>query len=119
MRGPPRGPGGAHRQPSHSPSRSGPPPHLSQADTILKTYNGQSIPGTDQVFRLNWAAYGVGKAAPAGEGRFARAARGRLLARHRQARMAPLQDPLGCAPSRAPAPAPQTTRCLWATWRRT
>ncbi|GAB4813815.1 hypothetical protein N2152v2_000861 [Parachlorella kessleri] len=37
------------------------------ADTILKTYNGQTIPGTDQVFRLNWAAYGVGKTAPAGE----------------------------------------------------
>lgn len=35
---------------------------------LLKSYNGQPIPGTDQVFRLNWAAYGVGKAQPAGEG---------------------------------------------------
>ena len=38
------------------------------ADGILKTYNGQAIPGTDQVFRLNWAAYGVGKATASGEG---------------------------------------------------
>lgn len=35
---------------------------------MLRSYNGQPIPGTDQVFRLNWAAYGVGKAQPAGEG---------------------------------------------------
>lgn len=40
------------------------------ADTILKTYNGHPIPGTDLVFRLNWAAYGVGKTQPAGEGKF-------------------------------------------------
>jgi len=40
------------------------------ADTILKTYNGHPMPNTDLVFRLNWAAYGVGKAQPAGEGRF-------------------------------------------------
>jgi RNA recognition motif-containing protein len=39
------------------------------ADTILKTYNGHPIPGTDLVFRLNWAAYGVGKTQPAGEGK--------------------------------------------------
>ena len=39
------------------------------ADTILKTYNGHPIPNTDLVFRLNWAAYGVGKAQPAGEGK--------------------------------------------------
>lgn len=38
------------------------------ADSILKTYNGHPIPNTDLVFRLNWAAYGVGKAQPAGEG---------------------------------------------------
>lgn len=38
------------------------------ADTILKTFNGHPIPGTDLVFRLNWAAYGVGKAQPSGEG---------------------------------------------------
>lgn len=37
------------------------------ADSILKTFNGQPIPGTDQVFRLNWAAYGVGRAAPSSE----------------------------------------------------
>lgn len=37
------------------------------ADMLLKSYNGQPIPGTDQVFRLNWAAYGVGKAQPPGE----------------------------------------------------
>lgn len=37
------------------------------ADTILKTYNGHPIPNTDLIFRLNWAAYGVGKAQPAGE----------------------------------------------------
>lgn len=39
------------------------------ADSILKTYNGHAIPGTDVIFRLNWAAYGVGKAQPSGEGR--------------------------------------------------
>ncbi len=31
------------------------------AETILRTYNGHPIPGTEQVFRLNWAAFGVGK----------------------------------------------------------
>jgi RNA recognition motif-containing protein len=39
------------------------------ADTILKNYNGHPMPNTDLVFRLNWAAYGVGKAQPAGEGK--------------------------------------------------
>lgn len=39
------------------------------AATILKSFNGSLIPGTDVVFRLNWAAYGVGKASPTGEGR--------------------------------------------------
>lgn len=39
------------------------------ADQILRTYNGTPIPGTDLVFRLNWAAYGVGKTQPAGEGK--------------------------------------------------
>jgi RNA recognition motif-containing protein len=38
------------------------------ADSILKTYNGHPIPGTELVFRLNWAAFGVGKAQPGGEG---------------------------------------------------
>lgn len=38
------------------------------ADSILKTFNGHPIPGTDLVFRLNWAAYGVGKAQSSGEG---------------------------------------------------
>lgn len=40
------------------------------ADTILKTCNGQPVPGTDFIYRLNWAAYGVGKAQPMGEGQF-------------------------------------------------
>lgn len=31
------------------------------ASQILSTYNGCPIPGTDQIFRLNWAAFGVGK----------------------------------------------------------
>ena len=28
---------------------------------MLNTYNGCPIPNTDQIFRLNWAAFGVGK----------------------------------------------------------
>lgn len=40
------------------------------ADQILKTYNGHSVPGVDLTFRLNWAAYGVGKAqGGSGEGK--------------------------------------------------
>ena len=31
------------------------------ADYVLKMYNGQTVPGTDLTFRLNWAVYGVGK----------------------------------------------------------
>lgn len=31
------------------------------AEDVLKTLNGTLIPGTDQTFRLNWAAFGVGK----------------------------------------------------------
>lgn len=32
------------------------------AQRILDTYNGVVMPGTsDQVFRINWAAYGVGR----------------------------------------------------------
>ncbi len=31
------------------------------AQRILDTYNGVVMPGSDQVFRLNWAAYGVGR----------------------------------------------------------
>merc|ERR1719181_6234 len=31
------------------------------ARRVLQAYNGHQIPGTDQVFRLNWAAHGVGE----------------------------------------------------------
>jgi RNA recognition motif-containing protein len=31
------------------------------ANTVLATFNGKSMPGTNNVFRLNWAAFGVGK----------------------------------------------------------
>merc|ERR1719181_1457522 len=31
------------------------------ARRVLLAYNGHQIPGTDQVFRLNWAAHGVGE----------------------------------------------------------
>ena len=31
------------------------------ARRVLQAYNGHQIPGTDQVFRLNWAAHGVGQ----------------------------------------------------------
>ena len=31
------------------------------AESVLTTYNGVPIPNTDLVFRLNWAAFGVGK----------------------------------------------------------
>lgn len=103
------------------------------ADMLLKSYNGQPIPGTDQVgpapraaqpdrawllivigasvrggnpaaappstppdppgfrlpsptqvFRLNWAAYGVGKAQPAGEGAAAGRRRGEAAPRGRR-----------------------------------
>ena len=33
------------------------------AEHVLRTLNGQLIPNTDQIFRLNWAAFGVGKTA--------------------------------------------------------
>mmetsp|Transcript_13132 Transcript_13132/g.33949 ORF Transcript_13132/g.33949 Transcript_13132/m.33949 type:complete len:475 (+) Transcript_13132:171-1595(+) len=32
-----------------------------EADRVLRTYAGQPFPGSDQSFRLNWAAFGVGK----------------------------------------------------------
>ena len=32
------------------------------AESVMHTYNGQLIPNTDQIFRLNWATFGVGKA---------------------------------------------------------
>jgi RNA recognition motif-containing protein len=38
------------------------------AEAVLRTYNGQPMPNTDQVFRLNWAAFGVGKGNPEGDG---------------------------------------------------
>ncbi|XWS28295.1 hypothetical protein CRYUN_Cryun25bG0055500 [Craigia yunnanensis] len=31
------------------------------ADRILQTYNGTPMPGTDQMFRLNWASFGIGE----------------------------------------------------------
>ncbi|XWS52513.1 hypothetical protein CRYUN_Cryun11dG0077000 [Craigia yunnanensis] len=31
------------------------------AERILQTYNGTAMPGTDQVFRLNWASFGIGE----------------------------------------------------------
>ncbi|GMH13007.1 hypothetical protein Nepgr_014848 [Nepenthes gracilis] len=31
------------------------------AERILQTYNGTSMPGTDQLFRLNWASFGIGE----------------------------------------------------------
>ena len=31
------------------------------AEDVLQTLNGTPIPNTDQIFRLNWAAFGVGK----------------------------------------------------------
>ncbi|KAK9813166.1 hypothetical protein WJX72_010040 [[Myrmecia] bisecta] len=37
------------------------------ADGVLRTYNGCPIPSTDQVFRLNWAAFGVGKSLAEGQ----------------------------------------------------
>lgn len=33
------------------------------AEAVLKTFNGVPIPNTEQVFRLNWAAFGVGRGA--------------------------------------------------------
>ena len=36
------------------------------AEDVLHTLNGTPIPNTDQIFRLNWAAFGVGKQTPEG-----------------------------------------------------
>lgn len=33
------------------------------AEAVLRTFNGVPIPNSDQVFRLNWAAFGVGRGA--------------------------------------------------------
>ncbi|XWS16709.1 hypothetical protein CRYUN_Cryun33cG0000500 [Craigia yunnanensis] len=30
-------------------------------ERMLQTYNGTAMPGTDQVFRLNWASFGIGE----------------------------------------------------------
>lgn len=38
------------------------------AEDVLQTLNGTPIPNTDQIFRLNWAAFGVGKQIPEGNG---------------------------------------------------
>ena len=35
--------------------------HVTASSQVLNTYNGCPIPNTDQLFRLNWAAFGVGK----------------------------------------------------------
>ena len=37
------------------------------AEQVLRTFNGCPIPNTDQIFRLNWAAFGVGKVTTDGE----------------------------------------------------
>ncbi|KAA3458905.1 polyadenylate-binding protein RBP47B'-like [Gossypium australe] len=31
------------------------------AERILQTYNGTPMPGTDQMFRINWASFGIGE----------------------------------------------------------
>ena len=38
------------------------------AEDVLQTLNGTPIPNTDQIFRLNRAAFGVGKQTPEGSG---------------------------------------------------
>ena len=76
------------------------------ADSILKTFNGQPIPGTDQVFRLNWAAYGVGRAAPSSEGEPPPLAPASM--RHS---LRPRWAPEPATPPRA-----QITRSSWGTW---
>ena len=43
------------------------------AESVLGAYNGVPIPNTDLVFRLNWAAFGVGKITSEGAPRYARA----------------------------------------------
>ena len=40
--------------------------HEAAAD-VLARYNGQPIPFTECLFRLNWAAHGVGRTTPEGE----------------------------------------------------
>ena len=40
--------------------------HEGAAD-VLARYNGQPIPFTECLFRLNWAAHGVGRTTPEGE----------------------------------------------------
>ena len=37
------------------------------AEQVLRTFNGCPIPNTDQIFRLNWAAFGVGKVTTEGD----------------------------------------------------
>ncbi|KAK9094656.1 hypothetical protein Scep_026125 [Stephania cephalantha] len=34
------------------------------AERILQTYNGTPMPGTEQLFRLNWASFGIGERRP-------------------------------------------------------
>lgn len=37
------------------------------AEYILRTYNGQPIPNTNQIFRLNWSGSGVNRATDQGQ----------------------------------------------------
>lgn len=64
-----------------------------------------------QVFRLNWAAYGVGKATPSGEV----CTPGPARPRHASSGAQTLLSPFTCPRH----PPPQTTPCLWGTWPRT
>ncbi|KAL9269044.1 Polyadenylate-binding protein RBP47B'-like protein [Drosera capensis] len=34
------------------------------AERVLQTYNGTLMPGTEQLFRLNWASFGIGEKRP-------------------------------------------------------
>ncbi|GMH07598.1 hypothetical protein Nepgr_009438 [Nepenthes gracilis] len=34
------------------------------AERVLQTYNGTPMPGTEQLFRLNWASFGIGERRP-------------------------------------------------------
>ncbi|KAI7993255.1 Polyadenylate-binding protein RBP47B' [Camellia lanceoleosa] len=34
------------------------------AETVLQTYNGTRMPGTEQTFRLNWASFRIGERRP-------------------------------------------------------
>eukprot|EP00899_Mesostigma_viride_P014198 jgi/Mesvir1/2277/Mv19318-RA.1 len=38
------------------------------AEKVLQTCNGTQIPGTEQLYRLNWASFGIGERRPEGAG---------------------------------------------------